>query len=182
MNHPKHQPETLWEGTHLNLVRHDRWESVQRRGTTGVVAIAAVTRDRKMILVEQFRPPVQQRVIEIPAGLAGDRPGQNDESPQAAAERELREETGYRAGKWQEVCRGLTSAGLTNEFVTLYLATHLERVEPGGGDSTEAIQVHEVALDQVPKWLAGKQRAGCGVDIKLYSALFFAFDPRITID
>lgn len=57
-------------GRFLNLVSKDGWEYATRTGSTGVVAITA---DDHVLLIEQFRPPVDRFVIEIPAGLAGDR-------------------------------------------------------------------------------------------------------------
>jgi len=63
---------TLYEGKFLSLVSNGRWEFTTRVGTAGVVAIVAVTDDDRVVLVEQFRPPVGKFVVEIPAGLVGD--------------------------------------------------------------------------------------------------------------
>ncbi len=64
--------ETVCEGRFLRLVKRGRWEYATRKTVTGVVAIVAMTADDKVIIVEQGRPPAGGRVIELPAGLAGD--------------------------------------------------------------------------------------------------------------
>ena len=88
-------------GKYLEFRETDKgWEYAVRPNCKGAVAILAVTEDRKVILVEQYRPPVNRKVIELPAGLAGDIPLQEDEPLVVAAKRELKEETGYVAKDW----------------------------------------------------------------------------------
>src|SRR5437868_5276351 len=98
--------ETIAKGKHLHLVRRGTWEFAHRPNITGIVGIVAVTDDGKLILVEQFRPPVNTAVIELPAGLAGDVAGADDEPLAAAARRELLEETGFDAAEMEELCHG----------------------------------------------------------------------------
>ena len=86
--------KTLGIGRFLHLVEVDKWEYVDRVIASGVVAVAAVTDDARLILVEQFRPPVGRPVIELPAGLCGDDPGAAGELLAEAGCRELLEETG----------------------------------------------------------------------------------------
>ena len=88
-------------GKHLRLVSVDGWEFAERTTCSGVVAIIAVTDDGKLILTEQFRPPVARRVIDLPAGLAGDISGQEHEPLERAARRALQEETGYDAEEFK---------------------------------------------------------------------------------
>src|SRR6266536_1446374 len=76
--------EIIAEGKHVQFLRRGGWEMVRRRNVSGIVGIVAVTDDRKLILVEQYRPPVGKRVIEIPAGLAGDVEGHQDEALEVA--------------------------------------------------------------------------------------------------
>ena len=87
----------------------------------------AVTNEQKLLLVEQFRVPVDGPVIELPAGLSGDTDDPN-ESLQIAAERELLEETGYSAESWTELATVTSSAGMTNEQVTIFRAAELQKV------------------------------------------------------
>jgi ADP-ribose pyrophosphatase len=126
------------------------------------------------VLVEQFRPPVNKNVIEIPAGLSGDTPSFKNEDLKLAAARELEEETGYRAGRMTLVASGTASAGLCDEIITLFRATELEKVSDGGGDETESITVHEIPLDEVVQWLEDQRAQDKLVDLKVYSALYFA--------
>ncbi|MEM7699899.1 MAG: NUDIX hydrolase, partial [Verrucomicrobiota bacterium] len=87
--------ETLVSGRFIDLCRTARgWEYATRSNAKGCVAILAETDDKRVVLVEQFRPPVGKRVIELPAGLAGDIPLQEEEPLVVAAKRELKEETG----------------------------------------------------------------------------------------
>ena len=69
----------VWQGKHLQAVLREGYECIERRGIGGIVGLIAVTEDRRLVLVEQYRPPVQARVIELPAGLVGDRDGEQDE-------------------------------------------------------------------------------------------------------
>lgn len=81
------QLETLHAGRYLSLVRRGHWEFATRHGATGVVGLIAVTNEAKMLLVEQLRPPLGKRVLELPAGLSGDIPGEEAESLVRAAAR-----------------------------------------------------------------------------------------------
>ena len=81
-------------GRHLDFHSRGGWEFVARSIGTGVVGVIAITDNDELVLVEQFRIPVSSRVLELPAGLVGDLA---EETIEAAALRELLEETGVRA-------------------------------------------------------------------------------------
>lgn len=170
----KRELETLGAGKFLHLVRDGRWEFVRRTNTTGVVAIIPVTDDGKIVLVEQFRAAVRTNVIELPAGLVGDIPGEEHEALAIAAERELVEETGYEARTMWLVANGPPSAGMSDEVVAIYLATGLTKVHAGGGDATENIVVHEIPLHEVAAWLEAAAERGGLIDPKVYVGLYFA--------
>ena len=110
MNKPE-KPTTIAEGKRVRLVRRGDWEYVTRKKSSGIVAIVAVTDDRKLVLVEQFRPPVAKSVIELPAGLAGDAAGHEQEDLTDAARRELLEETGYEADSMEFLAEGYAGFG-----------------------------------------------------------------------
>jgi ADP-ribose pyrophosphatase len=169
--------KVVWEGNYIRAVTRGRWEFVERKNITGIVGIAPVTDDGKLVLVEQYRMPMGGHVIELPAGLVGDIEDQRDEPMESAASRELIEETGYRAGKMVRVCSGVASAGITSEEMTFFLATELEKVGPGGGDDSEDIVVHEVPLEEVPAYLEACDNRGVGIDLKIYAALYFCSQP-----
>ena len=104
----------LQEGRFLRLCVREGWEFCDRVNTSTVVTIAALTPQGELLLTEQFRVPLDTDVIELPAGLAGDEPGLEGESLESAAARELEEETGYRAGRWESLTHGPTSAGMSS--------------------------------------------------------------------
>ena len=166
--------EMLFDAKYLRLIRKDGWEFVQRKNVNGIVGVIAVTNDAKLILVEQFRPPVGKNVIEIPAGLAGDTAASRNEDLAVAAARELEEETGYRAARMIQLASGTASAGLCDEIITLFRAEGLEKIAAGGGDDSEDIIVHEISLVQVEHWLGEQTAHHKLVDLKVYSALHFA--------
>ncbi len=166
--------KTLYEGKYVRFVDLDGWEFVERHGASGVVIIIAVTDARRLVLVEQFRPAMGKQVIELPAGLAGDIEGQEDEALITAAHRELIEETGYQAEEMVIVAEGPPSAGLATEILTLIEARGLKKIGEGGGDESEDIIVHEVPLDEVVPWLKEQAGKGKAIDVKIYGGLFFA--------
>ena len=158
-------------GSYLELVRQGRWEYARRHGCNGAVAIVAMTDEQHYVLVEQFRIPLGKPVIELPAGLVGDESGSDDVI--AAAHRELLEETGFRAERFKVLMDGPTSAGLSDEVVTIVRAHSLTRAAAGGGVGHEEITVHEVPLASAHEWLFKRMRSGIAVDPKVFAGLYF---------
>lgn len=100
-----------------------------------VVGMLPLTGDGRVILVEQYRAPVDRVTLEIPAGAAN--PG---ETPEAAAHRELAEETGYRAVELRPLGAFYPAIGYSSERITLYVATGLTP-GPTAFDESEDIRV-----------------------------------------
>ena len=173
MSNEQSDPAVLYSGKFLALVKEGHWEYVNRINSTGAAIIVAVTSDQKLLLVEQYRIPLHAQTIELPAGMAGDEPGDNNECHAEAARRELLEETGYAAEQVDELTTGAASSGLTSERVTMFLASRLRRMHAGGGVAHEKITVHEVPLREVERWLESKARAGILIDPKIYAGLYF---------
>ena len=165
--------KTIWEGRFIDLVKRGSWEYAARKNITGIVGIVPLTDDGKIILCEQYRPPVGKRIIELPAGLVGDKEGERHETLESAARRELLEETGYAAEKMEFLFEGASSPGVTDEIVTFMLATGLKKTGPGGGDEDEDIVVHAVPVDGLTDWLDAQREAGKVIDMKVYSILHF---------
>lgn len=161
----------LCTGKFLALVKEGRWEYAHRVNATGAAIIASVTDDGKLLLVEQFRIPVNSRTIELPAGMTGD--DGVAESNAEAARRELLEETGYDAAEVEELITGPSSSGLTSERVTLFRARGLRRRHAGGGVGNEDIIVHEVPLAAVHEWLMDKSRHGYLIEPKVFAGLYW---------
>jgi len=162
-----------YRGRFLGMQERDRWEYAFRTNARGVVVLVPVTDTRELVLVEQYRIPVRSRVIELPAGLVGDA-GDADEDLQTAAQRELIEETGYRAGYFEELLTCPSTPGMSDEVVSIFYASDLEQVGPGGGDGTETITVHRMPLTGATEWLEERMAEGIMVDPKIYAGLFWA--------
>ena len=165
---------TIAEGRYLGLYERDDWEFAERPNAEGVVGILALTSQNEVILVEQFRRPVNASVIEIPAGLIGDEDEHRGESLAETAQRELLEETGYRAESMNLLFSGPTSAGMTSEITHLFLATGLQQVSQGGGVGEEDIRVQLVPLDDLRTWLQDQEHKGFLIDFKIHAALWLA--------
>ncbi len=168
----------ITSGKYVNLSSRNGWEYVERKNISGIVAIVAITDDGKIVLVEQFRPPMNKSVIELPAGLAGDVAGQEGEDLADAARRELLEETGYEAREFERLIDGASSAGITDEVVTLFRARGLRKTGSGEGDGSEKLQHHEIPLSDVVPWLRMRINGGAAVDMKVFAGLYFATSPR----
>ena len=164
----------IGSGRFLRLLSRDGWEYVERPIVSGIVVIVALTDDSRLLLVEQYRPSVQQRVISLPAGLVGDQPGQENESLATGAIRELEEEAGYRAARMDQLVAGPPSVGSCSDVTTFMRAGSLSKVSAGGGDEFEDIVVHEVPLGDVPRWLRAQAAGGRLLDPKIYVGLYFA--------
>lgn len=162
--------EKLYAGKFLNLVREGRWEFCERVRDTRAAMIFACTSEGRVILVEEFRPPIGCRCLCFPAGLIGD---ERTESPEEAARRELEEESGYRASTMTWLFDGPSSPGLTSETLSFYLADGLQRIGQGGGVDAERIVVREVPLDEIDAWLTEQMRQGVAVDPRVYTGLYF---------
>lgn len=164
----------LAEGKHLRLVQDGRWEYAERTKAKGAVVIVAVTDDGRLLLAEQFRVPVGRRVVELPAGLVGDVEDEEAEELEAAARRELLEETGYEAAMMRVVAVGPPTSGLATEIVAFIVATQLRQVAAGGGDDSENIEVHAIELARVHNWLEEQAKRDVLIDPKVYAGLYFA--------
>jgi ADP-ribose pyrophosphatase len=165
-------------GKYITMLDDAGWEYVTRPGVTGIVVLVAVTPEREVVLVEQHRKPVGSAVIELPAGLVGDVPGQEAEGLAVAAHRELVEETGFEAREMVELWTGPTAVGLSDEVLTFFEARGLRRVGPGGGDDSEDITVHLVPLATLDAFLASKRREGVAVDPKIFAGLYLVGEMR----
>lgn len=162
----------MWEGRFITAKRRGRWEYVGRArgiGAAVILAIEDAPDGRHVILVDQFRVPLERRCIELPAGLVGDET--SGENPELAATRELEEETGYHAGRIANLGRFWSSPGMVSESFTLFRAHDLKKVSEGGGVPGEDIRVHRVPLDGLADFLAAKRKEGYAVDVKLLTLL-----------
>ena len=114
-------------------------EVVEHDGAVGIVPICG---DGKVILVRQYRHPLGDFLLEIPAGLF-----EPDESIEECALRELREETGAIASKVSKLTEFYTSPGYSNEKLYLFLALVEERSKSDPEDD-ELLEIEEIDLEE----------------------------------
>ena len=164
--------ETLYKGKFVKPSRSGTWEYAERVNSTGAGFILAVTPEKELVLVEQYRVPMQARTIELPAGIIGDE-GNHGEAVEASALRELEEETGFRGARAEIVISGPVAPGLASEMLHLVRIHDLKRVGDGGGVDNEDITVHVVPLAQVDAWLSEKSREGLLIEPRIYAGLYF---------
>jgi 8-oxo-dGTP pyrophosphatase MutT (NUDIX family) len=112
----------------------------------GGAAAVAVDRDRRVCLIRQFRHAASGWIWELPAGKL-----EPHEPPLATVQRELKEETGVRAGNWRALGPYLSSPGVFTEIVHLFLAQDLESGK-SALEAAELIEVHWVDLEQACAW------------------------------
>src|SRR5687767_6246065 len=160
--------KVVFEGDKLLVIERDGWQFVERKKGKEAVAVIAETDDGLVILTEQFRRPVNARVIDWAAGMVGD----DDPSIGAddTAKKELEEETGYVCDAVERLVKGPTSPGITSEMVTFYRARGARKKGEGGVVDGEDITVHAVPRGELTSWL-GKQSAL--IDLKVWAGLYF---------
>ncbi|MBF7017060.1 NUDIX domain-containing protein [Staphylococcus durrellii] len=117
----------------------------------GAVAVCALTSENKIVLVEQFRKPLDNTMLEIPAGKL-----EIGEEREEAAKRELEEETGYKAKELTLITDMYGSPGFTNEKISIYLATELLKGEKQL-DEDEFIELHELSINKAQEKLKNNE-------------------------
>lgn len=118
----------------------------------GAVAVLALDIHDQVLLVHQYRHPVGRLLWELPAGLRDI----NGEPPLATAQRELAEESGWRADSWMTLADCFTSPGMSSERIRIYLARGVTEIPPAERDFT---RVHEEASIEVA-WVPLDDAAG----------------------
>jgi len=107
----------------------------------GAVALIPII-DDKVILIRQFRLTTDKVIYELPAGTLS-----KGEDPDACAEREIVEETGYKAGKLRRIFQCYLAPGYSTELMYFYVATELE-AGPQHLEEDEAIRVYPTPLEE----------------------------------
>ena len=172
------EKNTIWEGKFLRFVLTTyidssgivrKWESFERVNCKGIVVIVAVTDDKEVLLIRQFRPPVNGYVIEFPAGL-----NDRGDTLEEAAERELLEETGYSEREMIFLAEGPMSSGASGEILTAFLAKRLVFKGIGKRDETEDIEVLMVPIDEIDSKLDAYRLEGNYIDLKIFGLMELA--------
>ncbi|MBA4348964.1 MAG: hypothetical protein C0415_03110 [Thermodesulfovibrio sp.] len=167
----------VWEGNYIRTVilnykdasgKDRKWEAVERVNCNGIVVIIPVTRQGEFLMIRQFRPVLNNFVIEFPAGL-----NDKDESLVEAARRELVEETGYTTDDFVFLADGPISSGMSTEILTLFLARDavpapsrlMQRYSP---DETESIEIIKTPVSKVYEKIEDFRKRGDLIDLKIY--------------
>jgi ADP-ribose pyrophosphatase len=143
--------------TNLDIVEHH-----------GSVVIVPIDPEGNLIFVRQYRHAAGLSLLELPAGVI--EPG---ESPLECAQREIREETGYAAGKLERVGQFYLAPGYSTEYMVVFMAENLHP-DPLNADADEFLQVERMSLTEALDWAA----SGKMPDAKSLAALYLA-SPRL---
>jgi 8-oxo-dGTP pyrophosphatase MutT (NUDIX family) len=175
--------DVVWEGNYLRAVilnckensgKLKKWEAVERVNCHGVVAVVPITKSGELLLIRQFRPIVNNFVIEFPAGI-------NDRQERLidVAKRELIEETGYTAEEFIFLTEGPISSGMSSEIMTVFLAKNtfsasslLKNQFPP--EESEDIEIIKTPIAGLDKTLNNYQKNGDYIDLKIYGLMELA--------
>ncbi|AUT01890.1 MULTISPECIES: NUDIX hydrolase [unclassified Nostoc] len=139
------------------------WECIRHPG--GALAVP-VTAEGKLILVRQYRFAIQGRILEFPAGTV-----EPNEDPLETVTREIQEETGYSAQKWDKLGEFFLAPGYSDEIIYAYLARDLEKLEnPPAQEADEDIEIVFFTPEAFEKAIL----EGEPVDAKTVSSFFLA--------
>jgi ADP-ribose pyrophosphatase len=145
-----------------NLAEGD-WECIRHPG--GALAVP-VTSEGKLVLVRQYRFTVQGRLLEFPAGTV-----ESHEDPLTTIQREIEEETGYRAHSWQKLGEFFIAPGYSDEVLYAFLAQDLERLDaPPNPDADEDIET----ILMTPADFEQAIQSGEAIDAKTMSSYLLA--------
>jgi ADP-ribose pyrophosphatase len=121
--------------------------------------IVPVTESNEVVLVRQYRPPLEMMELGLPAGLV-----EKGERPEDAARRELAEETGYTGGEWELLGSLASSPSLKDNWAYLFLARGVEETAAPDPDEHELVEVVKVPLEDLRGLVqAGKIVSSSGV-------------------
>ncbi|TVP61532.1 MAG: NUDIX hydrolase [Nodularia sp. (in: Bacteria)] len=139
------------------------WECIRHPG--GALAVP-VTTEGKLVLVRQYRFAVQGRILEFPAGTL-----ERNEDPLETIQREIEEETGYSAQKWDKLGEFFLAPGYSDEIIYAFLARDLEKLEnPPKQDEDEDIETVLMTPEELEKAIL----KGEAVDAKSITSFMLA--------
>lgn len=130
----------------------------------GGAVILAVSKDNKILLVEQFRYPFEKRLLELPAGKL-----EINEDPLVCAKRELTEETGYSSSKYTKLGAICTTPGFCSEILHIFLAEDLTPGNHNREEGEQGMEVLELPLVQIENMISSGQI----VDAKTICAILY---------
>ena len=157
--------ERKWKVLSSEYVHRDAWLTARRdcvQLPTGAiipkyyileypewVTTIAITKDKQFVFVRQYRHGIGETRYELCAGVCDP----DDASPEAAARRELWEETGFGSGSWREVMVISANASAMTNHTHCFVATDVERISEPHQEQGEDLTVHLLTLDEVRELL-----------------------------
>jgi ADP-ribose pyrophosphatase len=130
----------------------------------GSVAIVAVDKQNRVVLVEQYRQPARKTLLELPAGVR-----EEGEEALETAQRELKEECGLHGGEWEEVASAWTTPGFVREEMTLFIATGLDEGE-ADPDEGEDVKIVRRPVSELPQLIRETEDLKTLAGLLLYQA------------
>ncbi|QWR76592.1 NUDIX hydrolase [Candidatus Magnetomonas plexicatena] len=164
--------KTAWTGKFLKAVlielRNSKgekfiWEAFKRQNCDGIIAVVPFTKDGQVVVIKQFRPPVEKYVIEFPAGLSD-----RGESLIDVAHRELLEETGYSTPVMELLATGPLSAGASTEVLTVFVAVDAEKTSAQNLDHGEEIEIITLPVKDFYQNVYALENENTYIDLKLF--------------
>ncbi|WP_148683605.1 NUDIX hydrolase [Fervidicoccus fontis] len=166
--------ELIYSGIRINVKKrkyiYENSEFEKEIVEFGKSAAVLPINDDRIVLIEQFRYPINKWIIEIPAGRV-----EKGEDPRNAALRELKEETGYTARNIEEVASFFVSPGYSDELMYLYIAEDLKKSEQSL-EKGELIRLKELSIKEVKEMLKKREITDGKTLLALYYYLYYYFD------
>ncbi len=119
---------------------------------SNTVSVLPLIEKDKIILIKQYRAPAEKELWEIPAGKLD-----KNEDPEKGAKRELEEETGFKAGKLEQIAEFYKSPGYCTEYMYVFRATFLEKTKQRLDDGEIIDQVKVFSLSEALKMIENKE-------------------------
>lgn len=168
--------ELVYDGPFIQVIRRQFigrlgeqgiWEVVRRKTFGRLIATAALTPEHELILVKIFRWPINNYVLELPAGIMD----VEEESEIETAKRELLEETGYKTEKLRPLLNGPFNAGLLADEMAIYFGENARKVTEPKLDNAEDIEVVKVPLKNLIDYLSKENKTK--IDLKVAAIIPF---------
>ena len=158
MNYKLTKSKILYEGKvfdlKVDMIEYDSGNKSIREVAvhSGGVVIIPITEGKKLIMVTQFRYPLQKILLEFPAGKL-----EKNEEPLDCAIRELKEETGYSSENVSKLGEIYTAPGYCTETLHIYIAKELEPGEHNREEGESGMIIHQFTIEEIEEKIKTKE-------------------------
>lgn len=169
MNYTIKKSKIIYEGKVFDIkvdeIEYDSGNSANREVVIhpGGAVVVPVTKENKIVMVAQYRYPMNKNLLELPAGKLD-----KGEDPLTCAARELEEETGYRSNKVEKLGSIYTTPGYSSEELHIYAAVELEKGSHNREEGELGMEIFEYSIKEIEKMIAENRI----VDGKTISGIF----------